>query len=83
MDWIGTVVSAVGFTADAIPAGSVASWMMSIAAVAKDRGVAAGSVVAVLQSVGAPGLSGAATMAVAAVGVAVEGAIARVMSWFP
>lgn len=46
------MVSAMGFTAGGIAAGSIASWLMSAAAVANGGGVVAGSVVAVLQSVG-------------------------------
>ena len=50
------VLTAVGFTAGGIAAGSIASSMMSAAAVANGGGVAAGSLVAVLQSAGKPGL---------------------------
>lgn len=55
---VGTVVLVpaalgfVGFTAGGITAGSVAAGMMSSAALANGGGVAAGSLVAVLQSVG-------------------------------
>lgn len=42
----------VGFTAGGITAGSFAAGMMSSAAIANGGGVAAGSLVAVLQSVG-------------------------------
>lgn len=47
-------LTAAGFTASGIAAGSVASWMMSFTAVASGGGVAAGSVVAVLQGAGEP-----------------------------
>uniref|UniRef100_A0A8B9CTA8 Uncharacterized protein n=1 Tax=Anser brachyrhynchus TaxID=132585 RepID=A0A8B9CTA8_9AVES len=50
------VVSALGFKAAGIAAGSIAAKMMSAAAIANNGGVAAGSTVAVLQSVGAAGL---------------------------
>ncbi|XP_054986248.1 interferon alpha-inducible protein 27-like protein 2A [Sorex araneus] len=51
------VLGAVGFTATGITASSLAASMMSSAAVANGGGVAAGSLVATLQSVGAAGLS--------------------------
>lgn len=46
---------ALGFTGTGIAAGSVAAKMMSAAAVANSGGVAAGSMVSVLQSVGERG----------------------------
>lgn len=46
------VLGAVGFTSAGIAAGSYAAGMMSTAAIANGGGVAAGSVVAVLQSAG-------------------------------
>lgn len=46
------VVAGLGFTSAGIAAGSVASWMMSTVAVANGGGIAAGSAVAVLQSIG-------------------------------
>ncbi|NWJ01725.1 IFI27 protein, partial [Crypturellus undulatus] len=51
------VIGALGFTSTGIAAGSVATKMMSAAAVANGGGVAAGSTVALLQSAGAAGLS--------------------------
>ena len=51
------VLSAVGFTSAGIAASSLAAKMMSAAAIANGGGVAAGSLVATLQSVGAAGLS--------------------------
>ena len=48
------VLGAVGFTAVGITAGSWAAGMMSAAAVANGGAVAAGTTVAVLQSVGKP-----------------------------
>nr|XP_027299510.1 interferon alpha-inducible protein 27-like protein 2A [Anas platyrhynchos] len=47
------VVSALGFKAGSIAAGSAAAKMMSVAAIANNGGVAAGSTVAVLQWLGA------------------------------
>lgn len=46
------VLSAVGFTSAGITASSLAAKMMSISAIANGGGVAAGSLVATLQSVG-------------------------------
>ncbi|XP_049626689.1 interferon alpha-inducible protein 27-like protein 2A [Suncus etruscus] len=51
------VLGAVGFTGTGIAASSIAAKMMSAAAVANGGGVAAGSLVATLQSVGMGGLS--------------------------
>lgn len=45
-------LGAAGFTSAGIAAGSIGSYMMSATAVANGGGVAAGSVVAVLQSAG-------------------------------
>ncbi|KAJ8333221.1 hypothetical protein SKAU_G00421170 [Synaphobranchus kaupii] len=70
-------LGALGFTAPGIAAGSVASGMMSSAAVANGGGVAAGSLVASLQSVGAVGLSGTAATVVSGIGAAVGGACRR------
>uniref|UniRef100_A0A8B9R1T9 Uncharacterized protein n=1 Tax=Anas platyrhynchos TaxID=8839 RepID=A0A8B9R1T9_ANAPL len=49
-------VSVLGFKAGGIAAGSAAAKMMSVAAIANNGGVAAGSIVAVLQWLGAAGL---------------------------
>ncbi|XP_054386437.1 interferon alpha-inducible protein 27-like protein 1 isoform X1 [Pongo abelii] len=57
---VGTVpvaLGAMGFTSVGIAASSLAAKMMSTAAIANGGGVAAGSLVAILQSVGAAGLS--------------------------
>ncbi|XP_037687916.1 interferon alpha-inducible protein 27-like protein 2 isoform X2 [Choloepus didactylus] len=51
------VLSAVGFTSAGIAASSIAAKMMSAAAIANGGGISAGSLVAILQSVGAAGLS--------------------------
>ncbi|XP_061823969.2 interferon alpha-inducible protein 27-like protein 1 [Nerophis lumbriciformis] len=61
------VLGAAGFTSLGIAAGSIASSMMSVSAIANGGGVVAGGVVAVCQSVGAGGL-GAASGFVAGVG---------------
>ncbi|XP_067656160.1 RNA ligase 1-like [Haliotis asinina] len=71
---IPVALSAVGFGAGGIVAGSLAARAMSVAAVANGGGVAAGSLVAVCQSVGAVGLSASATAAASSAGVAVVGA---------
>ncbi|XP_067329807.1 interferon alpha-inducible protein 27-like protein 2A [Anolis sagrei] len=70
------VLGAVGYTATGIAVGSLAAKMMSAAAIANGGGVAAGSTVAVLQSVGAAGLSTATTAAVTA-GGAILGALSN------
>ncbi|XP_054861717.1 interferon alpha-inducible protein 27-like protein 2A [Amphiprion ocellaris] len=62
------VLGAIGFTSAGIAAGSYAAGMMSTAAIANGGGVAAGSLVAILQSAGMAGLSGTATAAVASAG---------------
>ncbi|XP_076841914.1 interferon alpha-inducible protein 27-like protein 1 [Brachyhypopomus gauderio] len=62
------VLTRVGFTAAGVTAGSYAAGMMSSAAVANGGAVAAGSLVAMLQSVGAAGLPTAGTAVVAALG---------------
>uniref|UniRef100_A0A3Q3IU18 Uncharacterized protein n=1 Tax=Monopterus albus TaxID=43700 RepID=A0A3Q3IU18_MONAL len=64
-------LGAIGFTSAVIAAGSLAAKMMASAAIANGGGVAAGSLVAVLQSAGAVGLSGTATAVVASAGGAV------------
>ncbi|XP_047651553.1 interferon alpha-inducible protein 27, mitochondrial-like isoform X3 [Phacochoerus africanus] len=51
------VLGAMGYTGAGITASSLAAKMMSAAAIANGGGVAAGSLVATLQSVGAGGLS--------------------------
>nr|XP_008119652.1 PREDICTED: interferon alpha-inducible protein 27-like protein 2A isoform X2 [Anolis carolinensis] len=56
-------LGALGFTAAGIAVGSVAAGMMSTTAVASGGGVAAGSLVAIGQSVGVLGLSAAAKAA--------------------
>ncbi|XP_006011979.1 interferon alpha-inducible protein 27-like protein 2A [Latimeria chalumnae] len=63
-------VGALGFTQVGIAGASVAAKMMSAAAIANGGGVAAGSVVSVLQSVGAVGFSVAGKSILAATGAA-------------
>ncbi|ESP00920.1 hypothetical protein LOTGIDRAFT_176462 [Lottia gigantea] len=60
------VLGAVGFTGAGITAGSVAAGMMSTAAVTNGGAVAAGSTVAVLQSVGAAGFAAGTKAAIVA-----------------
>ncbi|KAG6929172.1 interferon alpha inducible protein 27 [Chelydra serpentina] len=68
---IPVALGAAGFTAAGIATGTVAAKMMSAAAVANGGGVAAGSAVAVLQSIGAAGLPAAANAVIVGVGAAV------------
>lgn len=63
-------VAALGFGAAGIEAGSVAAGMMSSAAIAEGGAIAAGSLVAILQSIGAAGMGAGAAAAVATVGAA-------------
>uniref|UniRef100_H0XNF0 Uncharacterized protein n=2 Tax=Otolemur garnettii TaxID=30611 RepID=H0XNF0_OTOGA len=65
------VLSAIGFTKAGIAASSIAAKMMSAAAIANGGGVSAGSLVAILQSVGAAGLSTASNFLLGFVGSAV------------
>ena len=65
-----TSVAAAGFTSAGIVAGSSAAAMMSAAAVANGGGVAAWSLVAGLQSVGAVGLATTTAAGMAVVGAA-------------
>ncbi|XP_052041131.1 interferon alpha-inducible protein 27-like protein 2B isoform X2 [Apodemus sylvaticus] len=69
------VLSAVGFTATGITASSVAAKMMSLSAIANGGGVPAGGLVAILQSVGAAGLSTPATVLVGSAGSAVVASV--------
>ncbi|XP_026558406.1 interferon alpha-inducible protein 27-like protein 2A [Pseudonaja textilis] len=64
-------LSAVGFTAAGIAAGTLAAKMMSAAAIANGGGVAAGSLVALAQAAGAAGLSVAANAGIATTGAVV------------
>uniref|UniRef100_A0A3B3TZN6 Interferon alpha-inducible protein 27-like protein 2A n=1 Tax=Poecilia latipinna TaxID=48699 RepID=A0A3B3TZN6_9TELE len=73
------VLGAVGFTSIGIAAGSYAAGMMSSVAIANGGGVAAGSLVAILQSAGMAGLGTAATAGVAGAGGAVGGLLALII----
>ncbi|XP_074516834.1 interferon alpha-inducible protein 27-like protein 1 isoform X3 [Sebastes fasciatus] len=71
------VLGAIGFTSAGIAASSIAAGMMSSAAVANGGAVAAGSTVAVLQALGAGGLTAAATAAAAGAGAGVGGTVLK------
>ncbi|XP_072403960.1 interferon alpha-inducible protein 27-like protein 2A isoform X1 [Chiloscyllium punctatum] len=65
------ILGAVGFTSAGIAGGSIAASMMSSAAIANGGGVAAGSLVAVLQSAGAAGIPVAAKLGLGAAGACI------------
>ncbi|XP_062379655.1 interferon alpha-inducible protein 27-like protein 2A [Sardina pilchardus] len=73
------VIAGVGFTAGGIAAGSWAAAAMSVTATANGGAVAAGSMVAILQSIGVVGLSTGATAAVGATGGTLAGITAAVL----
>ncbi|XP_028294055.1 interferon alpha-inducible protein 27-like protein 2 [Gouania willdenowi] len=73
------VLGAVGFTSVGIAAGSYAAGWMSAAAIANGGGVAAGSLVAIGQSVGMAGLSTGVTAALGGAGAAASGAVAAIL----
>ncbi|CAM9773988.1 unnamed protein product [Bubo scandiacus] len=64
---------ALGFTSAGIAAGSVAAKMMSVTALANGGQVAAGSLVAIAQSLGAAGVPNAVTAALSATGALIGG----------
>ncbi|XP_074706962.1 uncharacterized protein LOC141934988 [Strix aluco] len=64
---------ALGFTSAGIAAGSVAAKMMSLTALANGGQVAAGSLVAIAQSLGAAGVPNAVTAALSATGALIGG----------
>ncbi|XP_040599340.1 interferon alpha-inducible protein 27-like protein 2A [Mesocricetus auratus] len=64
----------MGFTGAGIAAASIAVNMMSAAAIANGGGVAAGSLVATLQSVGVAGLSTSSNIILGSVGAGSVGA---------
>ncbi|XP_074903368.1 interferon alpha-inducible protein 27-like protein 1 [Buteo buteo] len=66
---------ALGFTKAGITVGSVAARMMSLAAKANGGGVAAESLVALAQSLGAAGVPSAVKVAVSAIGAAIGFAV--------
>lgn len=68
-------VASMGFGASGITAGSTAAAMISAEAIAAGGGVAAGGTTAILQSIGASGLSVAGTASVACVGAVAGAAI--------
>lgn len=74
-----TALPLIGFTTQGISAGSIASQMMASAAVASGGGVAAGSFVSTLQSIGAAGIglagAGAAILIPCALGGIMIGVI--------
>ncbi|XP_036967749.1 interferon alpha-inducible protein 27-like protein 2A [Acanthopagrus latus] len=71
-------LAGLGFTKVGIAAGSWAASWMGYAAVANGGGVAAGSLFAILQSVGAAGVSAATTAAASAIGGALAMALSAV-----
>ncbi|XP_055144274.1 interferon alpha-inducible protein 27, mitochondrial isoform X1 [Symphalangus syndactylus] len=71
------LLSAMGFTAAGIASSSIAAKMMSAAAIANGGGVASGSLVATLQSLGATGLSGLTKFILGSTGSAIAARIAR------
>ncbi|XP_053458320.1 interferon alpha-inducible protein 27, mitochondrial [Nycticebus coucang] len=77
MGAVPVVLSAIGFTKAGIAASSIAAKMMSTAAIANGGGVSAGSLVAILQSLGATGLSTASNLLVGFVGSALGACLGR------
>ncbi|XP_011847104.1 PREDICTED: interferon alpha-inducible protein 27, mitochondrial isoform X1 [Mandrillus leucophaeus] len=71
------VLGVMGFTATGITSSSIAAKMMSAAAIANGGGVAPGSLVATLQSLGATGLSGLTRFILGSTGSAIAAGIAR------
>ncbi|XP_025248246.1 interferon alpha-inducible protein 27, mitochondrial isoform X2 [Theropithecus gelada] len=71
------VLGVMGFTATGITSSSIAAKMMSAAAIANGGGVAPGSLVATLQSLGATGLSGLTRFILGSIGSAIAAGIAR------
>jgi hypothetical protein len=74
------VANLIGFTTSGIAGGSAAASMMSATAVANGGGVAAGSTVAVLQSIGAVGLATPVGLSLVAAGAAIGGTALLVRS---
>lgn len=76
------VLSAVGFTGTGIAASSLAAKMMSLSAIANGGGVPAGGLVAILQSVGAAGLSTPSAVLVGSAGSAIAASVMSVCERF-
>ncbi|XP_036006517.1 interferon alpha-inducible protein 27-like protein 2A [Fundulus heteroclitus] len=74
-------LGAIGFTSSGIAAGSFAAKMMSSAAIANGGGVASGSLVAILQSAGAAGLSETAVMVVGSIGGTIGAGVVATVDW--
>ncbi|KAG7177688.1 Interferon alpha-inducible protein 27-like protein 1-like [Homarus americanus] len=72
------IAAGIGFTSAGIAASSIASAMMSSAAIANGGGVAAGGLVAVLQSAGAAGIGLGANACIAGAGAAVGAGVGAV-----
>jgi hypothetical protein len=51
------IITALGFAAGGIVGGSIGAWLMSIVAILHGGGVPAGSILAILQRIGAKGLA--------------------------
>ncbi|MED6257311.1 hypothetical protein ATANTOWER_018668 [Ataeniobius toweri] len=81
MALVPAALGAIGFTSGGISAGSYAAGMMSSYAVANGGGVAAGSLVSILQSAAAAGLSVATKAVVASAGASVAGGVGATVGW--
>lgn len=71
------VLSAAGFTAGGIGAGSIAAQLMSWSAIANGGGVATGGLVATLQSAGAAGISTATNLLIGTAAGTAGGALTK------
>ncbi|PWA16622.1 hypothetical protein CCH79_00004617, partial [Gambusia affinis] len=74
-------LGAIGFTSAGIAAGSYAASMMSSAAISNGGGVAAGSLVAILQSAGTSGFTPFANTVLASIGVALGTCVGAAVEW--
>lgn len=72
------VLAALGFTSTGIAAGSIAAKLMSYFAIANGGGVAAGGLVATLQSWVTGGLTGSATGALGGAGAGLGWVLSRI-----
>ncbi|XP_038614165.1 interferon alpha-inducible protein 27-like protein 2 [Tachyglossus aculeatus] len=76
------ILGAVGFKGAGIAAGSIASRMMSTAAVANGGGIVAGRLVAILKSVGAVGLSSSVSKALGMAGATIGATLPlKLIAW--